>query len=294
MWFRKPVYAFNLVRAVEAEIDRGVDVVHFVWVGFPVLFGILQRRFHKAGARSVTTLLNRYARPERYIRSDRLIAHSPAVRDRLMASGYAESRITLLPPPIDDTRYFPRDTNPEPYFVFASGPRTRAQVEERGVLLMYRAFAKLKANGETARLVFLNRWPAGEQYLKKLADGTGATNVDIVSGQGLDVAELIASSSGVIIPYCKEVIGDVPVSGIEALACGRPVIATRECGISDYLAGTRAGKVIDASVDALGDAVSALARDAAMRREAARTLYESMYAADFVSTMHGVYLGLRN
>jgi len=152
----------------------------------------------------------------------------------------------------------------------------------------------LDARGEKARLVFLNRWPAGEEYLKRLADEAGAANVDIVSGQGMDIAELIASSSGVIIPYCNEVIGDVPVSAIEALACGRPVIATRETGISDYLAGTQAGQVIDSTDDALAGAVSTFTHDAALRKHAARSLYERMYQTDFVSSMRDIYLGLCN
>lgn len=289
IWYRKPIYALRLWQAVGREIRKGVEVVHFVWVGFPLLFRLIQWRFHSAGARSVCTVLNRHAPLARYRNSHKLIAHSPYVRKRLIAIGCKEADVLLLPPPVDTTHYFPRNVAPKPYFVFASGPRTPAQIEERGVRLLFQAFGRLQADGNPVKLIFLNRWPEGEGLLRKIAREFGATNVSIVSGDDLDVGELIGQSSGAILPYALQRVGDVPLSGIEALACGRPVITTRETGLADFLSGSIAGEVVPADPNALADAIAKVASDASDRAKSARALFERIYTQDFVGTVRSVY-----
>jgi len=93
------------------------------------------------------------------------------------------------------------------------------------------------------RLKFFNRWAGGFDILERLRLSCEAYNVEIHHEFRYDINNLIAKSMGVIIPFVGNRIGDVPMSVIEAFACGRPAIVTRGLSIAEEVSQSGAGIV---------------------------------------------------
>ena len=255
VWLRKPFYGVSLLRQLNRELRRRPDLVHFLWVGFPWLTPYILARLRRAGIPSVVTVLNRYTPPDRYRLAAHLVVHSSSTATLYRDAGFTEAQITRQPPPVDRDAFVPTNDIPEPFFVMASGPRTIRQIEERGIYLLFQAFRILQDRQSPARLHLFGRWPEGADLLQGILENSGAGNVTLHQDHESDLPRWIARSAGVLIPYVNSTIGDVPMSALEALACGRPVIATRGLGLDDYLADSAAGLLIDPRPEALADAV---------------------------------------
>src|SRR5207245_3898009 len=78
-----------------------------------------------------------------------------------------------------------------------------------------------------------------------------------------DVAQFYAAFDALVLPSSNE---GTPVSAIEALAAGRPVVATRVGGVPDVVRDGEDGFLVEAgATDELADRLARLARDPALR-----------------------------
>ena len=68
----------------------------------------------------------------------------------------------------------------------------------------------------------------------------------------------LARSAAYVLPSVGEV---VPMTVLEALAVGTPVIITRDCGLADALEGHEAGLVVEPDAEAVSAAIERLVRD---------------------------------
>lgn len=83
--------------------------------------------------------------------------------------------------------------------------------------------------------------------------------------------ERIARCDIYVLPSVDE---PFPMSVLEALSCGKPVIITDTCGLAPYVAEARAGIVVDDSQEALNAAIESLLADPELRAEYARNAAE--------------------
>ncbi len=285
---RKLTYGLAMLLALKKELREEVDVVHFIWVGVSPIINLAVRWCRKKNTNIVATILNRYAPPERYIELDHLVFHSDSAQAQYIAAGFPPTRTSLIPPPVDLVN-LPTPKKAEPYFVFASGPRTSAQIVERGVELLFEVFGRLKKEGHPIRLYFFGRWPEGEQELEALKLKYEADNVVLFHKHQSTLLDDLSKSSGLIVPYVGSRIGDVPLTAIEAFAVGKPVISSIGLGLDDYLRGSRAGVLIRPIVSELHDAVVQVAADAETRKQAALELSEQFDHEKFVEKHYSLY-----
>ena len=108
-----------------------------------------------------------------------------------------------------------------------------------------------------------------EEYtlvLDDLARQAGVADRVIFTGpiRGADKAALLSAARLLVLPSYSENFGNVVV---EAMAAGCPVVVTREVGIAESVEQIGAGLVVDGAPRELGNAIAALAGDAAQRRE---------------------------
>ncbi|WP_101852715.1 glycosyltransferase [Kocuria flava] len=84
-----------------------------------------------------------------------------------------------------------------------------------------------------------------------------------------------------------------PMSALEAMSLGLPVIITDSCGLAPFVRGSDAGIVVDASVEQLEQALESLLRDPSRRSELganARRLVEREFALGaVVDELEGIY-----
>lgn len=102
--------------------------------------------------------------------------------------------------------------------------------------------------------------------------------------------ERIARASVYVLPSIDE---PFPMSVLEAMSCGVPVVVTRSCGLAAPVERAGAGTVVGEDVDELGTAVARFLGDAGLRHDAgerARALVRTDYSMDAVAdTLEDAY-----
>lgn len=223
---RKIVYGLELLFAyINVLRKTKIDIVHLIWVGFDPLTQIMIKLARLRGARVIVTVLSKHSPMSRYRSADTLVFHSAHSKEGAANTLPHNMSTRIIPPPVKQRTFVKKKAA---YFVFASGPRTKQQIEERGVILLMDAMQILQKSNEEIGLRFIGRWPEGADLLEEIIQQRGLNNVVITHEHVSDVDDLIGEASGLVIPYVGESIGDVPLSALESLAFGTPVITTHE------------------------------------------------------------------
>jgi glycosyltransferase involved in cell wall biosynthesis len=124
------------------------------------------------------------------------------------------------------------------------------------------AFKRLRESGVDACLCLVGDGPDRAQ-LEHRAHELGVVRDTLFLGYQEDVAPFYAAFDALVLPSANE---GTPVSAIEALAAGRPVVATRVGGVPDVVRDGEDGFLVEAgNTDDLADRLGRLARDPALR-----------------------------
>jgi glycosyltransferase involved in cell wall biosynthesis len=217
-----------------------------------------------------------------------LVAVSPEVRDDLVKLGVApRDKFTVVRLGIQlEERVANQDGRDETRRVLGIGPdcftvgwigRMTAVKRTSDVLL---AFKRLRERGVDARLCMVGDGPDREP-LERRAHELGIMRDTLFLGYQEDVAPFYAAFDAMILPSGNE---GTPVSAIEALAAGRPVVATRVGGVPDVVRDGEDGFLVDTGdVDTLADRLAQLAEDSNLRAamgEAGRSRVLARYSVE--------------
>jgi glycosyltransferase involved in cell wall biosynthesis len=200
-----------------------------------------------------------------------LVAVSPQVRDDLVALGVApRERFVVIRLGIElDERVAPEQNGrvesrrylgiPENRFAVGWIGRMTAVKRTDDVLV---AFRRLRESGIDACLCMVGDGPDRGQ-LERRAHELGIVRDTLFLGYQEDVAPFYAAFDALVLPSGNE---GTPVSAIEALAAGRPVVATRVGGVPDVVRDGEDGFLVEAgATDDLAERLERLARDPALR-----------------------------
>jgi glycosyltransferase involved in cell wall biosynthesis len=218
-----------------------------------------------------------------------LVAVSPQVRDDLVALGIApRERFAVIRLGIEldarvaaqqDGRLESRRYLGIPVNRFAVGWIGRMTAVKRtdDVLVTFKA---LRDRGVDACLCMVGDGPDRGQ-LERRAHELGIVRDTLFLGYQEDVAPFYAAFDALVLPSGNE---GTPVSAIEALAAGRPVVATRVGGVPDVVRDGEDGFLVEAgATDELADRLARLARDPDLREQMGRRGRERVlprYAVD--------------
>lgn len=199
-----------------------------------------------------------------------LVAVSPQVRDELVELGVAPpSKFVVVRLGIelaervgsDDGRLGQRrllGIPPDRFVVGWIGRMT--EVKRTGDVL--RAFGQLRKRGVDACLCLVGDGP-DRPALERRAKELGIMRDTMFLGFQQDVAPFYAAFDAVLLPSISE---GTPVSAIEALAAGTPVVATRVGGVPDVIRDGEDGFLVEpGDIDALSERLMRLAADPALR-----------------------------
>ncbi len=164
------------------------------------------------------------ARMMRWVRnSDRVIATASVIKQEFLEHGFSPERIALIPNLVDTDRFAPSDEPPEDEWLFV-GRLERL----KGADQLLRA---LDLCDRRIRIAFAGDGPQRAE-LERLARDLNLTQQVRFLGGIEDPYPLYAKAKGVILPSRTEGLSNVM---LEALSCGKPVIATGVGGARDVL-----------------------------------------------------------
>lgn len=160
-----------------------------------------------------------------------IIAQSERVRDRLIENGLNQQRIHLIYPWIDLAKF--SNTEPPDYedfrILFASAPLTERPEEDifewKGVLLLLESFKDFSEYTK-ATLWLLWRGCYCERVNRKIKELGLESRVKVIN-EVSDMPGLYAQSHITVIPFLNTKWSpEIPLSAVESLASGRPVVTT--------------------------------------------------------------------
>ena len=204
--------------------------------------------------------------------STALVAVSPEVRDDLVALGVApREKFAVVRLGIELDERVRAETNgraetrrllgiaPDRFAVGWIGRMTGVKRTD-DVLL---AFRLLQQRGVDAWLCMVGDGP-DRDHVERRAHELGVMRRTLVLGYQEDVSPLFASFDAFVLPSVNE---GTPVTAIEALAAGRPVVATRVGGVPDVVVDGETGLLVErGDPRALAGALDTLLRDPERRR----------------------------
>jgi glycosyltransferase involved in cell wall biosynthesis len=271
-----PIASHADVRAVPRlrRLVRDADVVHFhtarAHAMAPWLRGLRARRI-------VTRRMDYVPRGGPWVRYlynhavDRVIAISPGVERALLAAGVAPERIRVVPSGVDPECF--GATAPARAALRAAWGAGDADVvvivvgvleARKGHAALIDAAARL-GNRLPLRLVFCGAGSL-DDALRRHAAARGVAVTFL--GFRDDVAGCLAAADVAALPSLQEGLG---VAALEAMAAGRPVVASRVGGLADVVVDGETGRLVPpGDAPALAAALAELARDPELRANMGR------------------------
>lgn len=179
-------------------------------------------------------------------RATRCVVVSNALGDRLRALGVASDRIDRVENGVDPELFSVRERAPI---------RRELGIAETGKLIVFcgrlepakgmvellDAFDRLSRRMPDARLALLGSGVMNDQVAKK-AEASNGRLLHLGARPLADVAKWVAAADVFTLPSHRE---GTPNVVLEALASGRPVVATRVGGIPDVVCSERAGFLVE-------------------------------------------------
>ncbi len=192
--------------------------------------------------------------------ADRIRVNSEWIKQTFVERGVPAAKIKVIRPSADPSRFYPVRQPDDVFRVLAV-----ASIDPRkGIHYLLQAFTEAKIPNSELLLIggTGSRWSRGllSSFRRKHAN----IRHEIFEVNETGAEKLYGPASVLVHPAVEEGYGLVIA---QALACGRPVIATRQSGAAELIAEGKTGFVIERrSVEQIKDRLQTLANDAGLRR----------------------------
>jgi glycosyltransferase involved in cell wall biosynthesis len=213
-----------------------------------------------------------------------VLVENPDDRAAVKALGVADNRIfTIAGSGVETDKLTPLPEPPEPMTMAFAG----RLLKDKGVRTLIEAHEILARRGQPVRLLIAgepDRANPASIPSKEIADWSRRPGITLL-GHVADIRDVWKAAHIAVLVSHRE---GLPMSLLEAAACGRPIIASDVPGCRQVArAGVNALLVPPADAGALADAITQLSRDKGLRRrfgEAGRRLVENEYSAVRIGT----------
>ncbi len=228
--------------------------------------------------------------PSHYGGVSLFVAESESLAQQLRDAGVDDARIRVVYPGVDLARFAPpaaAAAAPDRLrVVFASAPQHAAEFGDRGIPLLVE-LARACPDIDVALL--WREWGDGDAATRAFTALDPPANVVLERRGTRTMTEVYQSAHAVACVYADGFGKTTPNSVVEGLACGRPVIVGRSCGIADLIVLAGAGHAVTTLDEAVA-AIRALQADWPGASRRARHLAERHFSEfAFVSAYRNAY-----
>lgn len=177
-----------------------------------------------------------------------IIAQSRRVKERLVSMGVERRKIHLIYPWVD-AREFKHSEPPgieEFRILFASAPNVEREHEdlfaEKGLVLLLESFAEFSQQHK-ASLLLLWRGKYNEELYSKIRELGLESRIEVIN-RVADTPPLFARAHITVTPFLTmRESPEIPLSAVESLASGRPVVTTDVPEIAEIVEEYQCGRV---------------------------------------------------
>jgi glycosyltransferase involved in cell wall biosynthesis len=208
-------------------------------------------------------------------RLDKVIAVTDNVKRSLVKCGVPGDKIIVIPSSIDESVFNPfvrgRKTSREPGEMTSNTPGVLfvGNIERAKGLDVFLDAAQyiLQRSPGTKFVITLHEPYETVKSFRVLASHKLGSSVDVI-GLVKDMPSLIADADVVVVPFrSTEGISDVPLIVLEAMAMGKPVVASRLEGIGEVIQDRQNGYLVEPDrADELANAILAVLDDQNLRK----------------------------
>ena len=197
--------------------------------------------------------------PEFLLRCAAIVVQTEGMRRRLLSLGIDEQKVHIVYPGVDLEKFKPAGKSPslkKPRILFATAPRSKAELEARGVPLLVNTAQHYP---DISFHFLFRKWNSGYTSLvptRALIEQLGLENVTLTNTVVDDMPSLYREHHFTVIPYTKTDGGkECPNSMIESLACGVPVLISEISPFSSFISKNSCGVVFSCTYQGLRKAV---------------------------------------
>jgi len=210
-------------------------------------------------------------------RVDHIIAVSKTIKDELISKwGTCDDKITVIPSGVD-TKFFEPGKNKGDYCLFV-GQLT----QRKGVEYLIRAIHRLSKN---IQCIIVGEGPERTSLIKSVNELNLSSTIIFKGAVPFDrLKSLYADASFFVLPSISE---GLPLTTLEAMASGCPVIASSVSGVIDVIEDGYNGFLVEPhDVETLSNRIEVLAGDQELRMvmgKRAREMVEKSYSWDSIA-----------
>ena len=195
---------------------------------------------------------------------DRVICISEAVKKQCLAAGLAADRLVVIPDFVDCRHFAPGEGAPIEEIEHPTIAIVGRLAEEKGHRVLLRAMASAARTMPKARLLIAGEG-AEEENLQRQAEELGISDHVKFLGFVPDVRSVLSAADLLVMPSLSEGLG---VAALEAMAMGKPVVASNVGGLPESVLDRETGMIVPAgNAGALAGALAELLRDSERARE---------------------------
>jgi len=223
-----------------ANILAQAGVPHLLWCASDVMADRLDRQARMPLPRAIVdTIITRpWLRAQQAFilaRSSLILGVSHYTLDRLSKVGAVASSLEYLPIPVDSARFTPPATSPTGEIV---GFAARFEDPRKNLPMLLEAFALLRQRRPQARLRLAGSAPSPQtlEQVQRLGQSDAVDFAGALAFQ--DLPEFYRSLSVFALPSHQE---GLCLAGLEAMACGVPVVSTPCGGPADFVHSGKSG-----------------------------------------------------
>ncbi|MFH1641766.1 MAG: glycosyltransferase [Nanoarchaeota archaeon] len=187
----------------------------------------------------------------------KIIVESDIQKKELVSLGIKEEKLALIYPSVDVEKFKYEKTKGKFKILNATCPSKLKDFEKRGIFLLLNCDKHLKDT--TLNLA----WRQGQHFIDKTIKNKKFDSIVIKHRIIKDMNQEYAKNHCTIIPYTKfdEYLKLMPLSAIESLAAGKPILVSSQTGMAEIVRKEKCGVIFNPDIRSLLAAIKDLKKN---------------------------------